>query len=85
MLHIYSCFLPEEQIFKNFKRGRPPDAYWTRCGTSWGANDRTFEGSLPDVGKTYFSNSTHKHIKLTLTVYFIVNGSSKKFNEQYNG
>ena len=47
------------------------------CGTSWGANDRTFEGSLPDVGKTYFSNSTHKHIKLTLTVCFIVNGSSK--------
>ena len=30
VLHIYSCFLQEEQIFKSSKRGRPRDIPGTK-------------------------------------------------------
>ena len=39
------------------------------CGTSRGPNDGTFWGCPRDVGHICFLNSTHKHIKLTLTGY----------------
>ena len=39
------------------------------CGTFRGPNDGTFQGNPRDVGQTCFLNSTHKHIKLTLTSY----------------
>ena len=39
------------------------------CGTSVGPNGETFQGRPWDVGQTSFLNSTHKHIKLTLTGY----------------
>ena len=39
------------------------------CGTSCEPNDGTFKGGPLDVGQTYFLNSIHKHIKLTLTGY----------------
>ena len=57
VLHIYSCYLHEEQIFKSSKWGRLRDAVAGRFG-----------GHLPDVGQTCFLTSTHQHI--TLTGYF---------------
>ena len=43
----------------------------TSCRTSREPNDGTFQGRPRDVGQTCFLSSTHKHIKLTLTGYFI--------------
>ena len=54
-------------------------------GTSGGPNDGTFNGHPRDVGQTCFSNSTHKHIKLTLTPDFIVNVSGENPSKQYSG
>ena len=57
--------------------GRPGDEMIRRSEDVWG---------LRDVGHTCFLNSTHKHIKLTLTCYSrLRNGSGKKFSEQYSG
>ena len=69
-IHIYSCFLQEEEKFKSSKRGRPStgrirdpvtarfrNQIMGRLGTSTGRR------------QTYFLNLTYKHIKLTLIGY----------------
>ena len=44
------------------------------------------KGRLRDIRRqTCLLNSNRKYIKFTLTGYFIVNASSKKFSEQYSG
>ena len=49
------------------------DVYETSTRPGWetsrGPNDGTFSGRLRDVGHTWFLNSTHKHIKVTLSGY----------------
>ena len=68
VLHIYSCFLHEEKIFRSYKRGLPQHLRGPIAGLP-GPNDGTFLKGSQDVGHTCFLNSTHKHIKFTLAGY----------------
>ena len=69
VLHIYSCFLQEEQIFKSSKQGRPRDLYGALLRDVLGTNDETFRGRPQNVGQTYFLSFTDKRIKVTLRGY----------------
>ena len=69
VLHIYYCFYWKNKHSKVINGDVHGTCTGPSCGTSRGPNDRTFLGRLRDVGDTYFLNSTHKHIKLTLTGY----------------
>ena len=76
----WSLFYTSIPVFywKNkYSRGVNEDVHRTStglsCGTSQGPNDGTFWGRLRGVGHTCFLNSTHKHIKFTLTGYSKLN------------
>ena len=72
VLHIYSCFLQEKQIFKSCKRtstGRLRDSVTGRLGNQMMGRSGDVRGTSI---KHVFLNSTHKHIKLTLTDYAIL-------------
>ena len=62
VLHIYSCFLQEEQTFKSSKQGH----LWDPVA---GCPGDQLMGCSRDTSHTCFLNSTCKHIKLTLTGY----------------
>ena len=61
--HLFLFFTGKKNIQRS-KWGRPQDPVAGR-----GPNDGTFWGRPQDVGYACFLNSTHKHIKCTLTSY----------------
>ena len=68
--HLFLFFTGKRS---KYSKGLNGDVHGTStglsCGTSRGPNDGTFCGRPRDVGNTCFLNSTHEHIKLTLTSY----------------
>ena len=83
-LHIYSCFLQEEQIFKSSKRGSPRDVYRTQLrdvlGNNWWDVLGTLAGHWSNIFKIQFTNTLN--LLWQVTKGFIVNGSSEKFSKQ---
>ena len=67
--HLFLFFYRKHKYLKVLNGNVHRTSLRTSCGKSRGPNDGTFWGRPRDVSDTCFLNSTHKHIKLTLTGY----------------
>ena len=81
LLHIYYCFLQEEQILKISKRGCPRDA-WDPVTEVMGASGDVLGRSVKHILKIQLTDTLN--LLWQVTQDFKKNGCGEKFSKQYN-